>query len=274
VQDPDDGARQQPTETLQAGSSRPPLFQKVPTAWRQHGVTFIGFVLGIAAGGGAMLWWQARPEPPPPFHPDEHAVELILFEAPLPRTSPSGRESAISPLQVDGAVLLSGLVTSTVIGIGTPDDSLVVRAAALPVTVSPTARYQAVNLKIIVRDCKAATRWTPVDRPFTITWRDEYGRAHLDRAGDFGTFIANTLNRYVDRACDHAPKQVSALNRIDHATARHGNRPSGVDLHSCHCPSPENARLSAACRGEAIDWSWPMSGYADLRRMVALSAAR
>jgi hypothetical protein len=176
------------------------LFQKVPTRWRQHAAAFLAFVLGVAAGGGAVLWWQARPAPPP-FRADEHAVELVLFEAVPPRTHRSGWESESSPLHVDSAFLLSGAVTSTVITISNPDHSLDVRAPALPVTVSPTARFQSVTLKIIVRDCKAATRWTPVNRPFTITWRDEYGQGHLDRVGDFDRAMASSLIRYIDAVC-------------------------------------------------------------------------
>ncbi len=200
VREPDDHTAQQPTETLQVGPSRPTLFQKVPTEWRQHAVAFLAFVLGVAAGGGAVLWRQARPAPPP-FRVDEHAVELILFKAVPPRTHPRGWESEISPMQVNSALLLSGAVTSTVLTINNPDHSLDVRAPALPLTVSPTARFQSVNLKIMVRDCKAATRWTPVDRPFTITWRDEYGMGHLDRAGDFDRSIASSLIRYIDAVC-------------------------------------------------------------------------
>lgn len=147
-----------------------------------------------------MLWWQARPAPPP-VHADEHAVELMLFEAVPPRRHPSGWVSEISPLQVDSAFLLSGALTSTVLEIDNPDHGLDVRAPALPVTVSPTARFQSVDLKIVVRDCKAATRWTPVDRPFTITWRDERGGEHLDRAGDFDRSMASSLVRYIDAVC-------------------------------------------------------------------------
>ncbi len=200
VRDPDDHTAQQPTETLQVGPSRPPLFQEVPTQWRQHAVAFLGFVLGVAAGGGAVLWWQPRPAPSP-FRADEHAVELMLFEAVPPRTPPSGWESGTSPLQVDSAFFLSGAATSTVLTISNPDPSFDVRVPALPVTVSPTARFQSVNLTIIVRDCQAATRWTPVDRPFTITWRDEYGKGHLDRAGDFDGAMARSLIRYIDAVC-------------------------------------------------------------------------
>jgi hypothetical protein len=197
VQDLDGGVGRQPTETLQVGSSRPPLLEN---RWRRPAAAFLAFVVGVAAGGGAVLWWQAEPEPPPPSRPDEHAVELILFEAEPSRTHPGGAESETSPLQVDGAVLLSGLVTSTVLGIGL-GDGLDVRAPGLPATVSPTDRFQSVNLMILVRDCKVATQWTPGDRPFTIRWRDDFGRAHLDRAGDFGTTMANSLIRYIDGAC-------------------------------------------------------------------------
>ncbi len=153
-----------------------------------------------------MLWTRGQPAPPP-IQADEHAVELVLFEAEPPRTYPSGRESDIAPLQVDGALLLSGLVTSTVLGIGVLDGSLDVRARALPVTVSPTGRYQSVNLKISVRDCKAATGWTPGDRPFSLRWRDEYGQAHFDKAGDFGRSLASSLSRYIDAVCDNPPSR-------------------------------------------------------------------
>ena len=165
-------------------------------------MTFVVFSLGAAAGGGAVLWWQARPAPPP-IRADEHAVELVLFDAVSPRTQPGARKSAFSPLQVDGALLLSGGVTSTVLEIGALDRSLEVRAPALPLTFSPTGRFQSVDLRLIVRDCKAATRWTPGDRFFTIKWRDEYGEAHLDRAGDFGRSMAISLSRYIDAACEN-----------------------------------------------------------------------
>jgi hypothetical protein len=125
----------------------------------------------------------------------------MLFEAAPPRTHPSGREPDISPLHIKSAVLLSGAVTSTVLAINSPEASLDVRAPALPVIVTPTARIQSVNLKIIVQDCKAATRWTPADRPFTITWRDEHGREHLDRAGDFDRPMARSLIRNIEAVC-------------------------------------------------------------------------
>lgn len=209
MHDPGDHTAQQPTETLQVGPSQSP-FQKVPTQWRQPTVVFLAFVLGVAAGGGAVLGWPAPPAPPrpapPPFHVDEHAVELMLFEPVPPRTHPSRWESDNSPLQVDSGLLLSGAATSTVLGVDTPGRSLEVRAPALPMTVSPTSRFQWVNLKIIVRDCKAATRWTPVDRPFTITWRDEDGKVHLDRAGDFDRSMTSSLNRYIDAVCGNARK--------------------------------------------------------------------
>jgi len=169
-------------------------------------VAFLAFVLGVAAGGGAVLGWQAPPGPPP-FQVDEHAVELILFEVVPRRTHPSGRGSENSPLQVDSALFLAGAVTSTVLGVEHLDRSLDVRAPALPVTVSPTARFQSVNLEIIVRDCKAASRWTPVDRPFTITWRDEDGKRHLDRAGDFDRSMASSLIHYIDAVCGNAARE-------------------------------------------------------------------
>lgn len=158
-----------------------------------------------------MLGWQAPPAPPrpapPPFHVDEHAVELMLFEVVPPRTHPRGWGSENSPLQVDSALFLAGAATSTVLGVNNLDRSLDVRAPALPVTVSPIARFQSVNLEIVVRDCKAASRWTPVDRPFTITWRDEEGKSHLDRAGDFDRSMARSLIHYIDAVCGIAARK-------------------------------------------------------------------
>jgi hypothetical protein len=182
------------------------LFQKVPTQWRRHALAFRAFVLGVAAGGGAAMWWQAPPAPAP-FRADEHAVELLLFEAVPPRTLPREWESKNSPLRVDSAFLLSGAVTSTVLTISNADQSFDVRVPALPVTVSPTARFQLVKLEIIVRDCKAATRWAPADRPFTIAWRDEYGKRHLDRAGDFDKSMTSSLIHYIDALCGNAPRE-------------------------------------------------------------------
>jgi hypothetical protein len=96
-------------------------------------------------------------------------------------------------------------VTSTVLEIGALERSLEVRARDLPVTVSSTDRFQSVSLGIIVRDCEAATRWVPGDRPFTVRWRDEFGEVHLDRAGDFDRSLASSLVRYVDAACANPP---------------------------------------------------------------------
>lgn len=164
-------------------------------------MAFLAFLIGVGAGGGAVLWWQARPVPLP-ARTDEHAVELVLFGVVPPSTRPGASKAGVRALQVDGAVLLSGRVTSTVLEIGSLDRSLEVRASALPVAVSPADRFQSVDLRLIVRDCEAASRWAPDDRPFTIEWRDEYGRAHLDRAGDFGRSTAISLIRYIDAVCD------------------------------------------------------------------------
>jgi hypothetical protein len=209
VRDLDDGTAQQPQELLQVGPSRPTffarvstkLFDKIPTSWRAHSAAVLAFVLGVAVGGGAGLWWwQSRPAPPP-ARVDEHKVELVLFEAVPPQTAPGGRGFETSALYVDGAVLLSGVVTSTVLTVGALH-GLDVRAPALPAKVSPTSRFQPVTLEIVVRDCAAATRWAPDDRPFTISWRDEYGKVHLDRAGDFDSSMSDLLSQYVDAACD------------------------------------------------------------------------
>lgn len=159
-------------------------------------------MLGVAAGAGTVLWWQAEPAPTP-FRADEHAVELILFEAVPPRSEPGGTGSEAGPLRIDGAVLLSGTVASTVSRIETTAPSLDVLAPTLPVTVSPTDRFRSVELRISVRDCETATRWTPTDRPFTIAWRDEFDRMHTDRAGDFGRSTASSLVRYIGAVCDN-----------------------------------------------------------------------
>lgn len=158
-----------------------------------------------------MLAWRDPPAPSRPASPpsfvDEHDVELLLFEVVPPPTHPSGWEPENSRLHVDGAVFLSGAVTSTVLGVTNADHGIDVRAPALPVTVSRSARFQSVTLEIIVRDCTAARRWTPVDRPFTITWRDEHGMRHLDRAGDFDRSLARSLTRYIDAVCDNAARK-------------------------------------------------------------------
>jgi hypothetical protein len=195
-------AAQQATETLQVGASGQRSSEKGPTSRRQVAVV-LAFIVGVAVGGGALLRWQARPAEPA-FHGDEHAVELVLFAA-APAGSRAGRSgSHADPLHVDGGVLLSGSVTSTVLRISTPGRSLGVRAPALPVTVSPTARFRSVELRLTVRDCRAASRWAlDVDRPFTIAWRDEDGRVHLDRAGDFDRSLAISLVGYVDSSCDN-----------------------------------------------------------------------
>jgi len=161
----------------------------------------VALVLGVAAGASTVLWWQAEPAPTP-FRADQHDVELVLFEAVPPATLPGGKGSEAGPLQIDGALLLSGTVASTVSRIEATNPSLDVSARTLPVTVSPTDRFRSVELWISVRDCERATGWEPADRPFTITWRDEFDRMHTDRAGDFGRSTATSLLRYIDAVCD------------------------------------------------------------------------
>ncbi|MGH8527690.1 MAG: hypothetical protein ACREXY_26785 [Gammaproteobacteria bacterium] len=210
MRDPDDHRdlgdhiAQQPKDALQVRPTRSQLLARMPAGWRQPAVGLLGFVLGVAAVGGALLARQALPDPSP-FRADEHAVELILFNATPPRTPERGSESEKSPLRVDSALLLSGLQPSTVAKIGTTaGQGLGVRAPDLPVTISPTDRFQSIDLEIIVRECKGATRWTPGDRPFVITWRDEYGTLHTDRAGDFDRSLGRSLIRYIDAVCGSA----------------------------------------------------------------------
>ena len=173
-------------------------------------MAIVAFVLGVVAGAGGVLGWQARPEPPPagpsraeppPFRVDEHAVELLLVEAAPPRSRPGGREPADSLLHVDGVVLLLGRATATVLSIGSLGGGLDLRAPALPVTVSPTTRFRSIDLDIVVRDCAAAARWAPVDRPFAITWRDRDGMEHTDRVGDFDRSMARMLTRHIGAVC-------------------------------------------------------------------------
>jgi hypothetical protein len=164
-------------------------------------MTLLVFLVGVAAGGGGALWWGNEPVPPRAFRADEHAVELVLFKSGSGNMAQRGLGGEAVPLRIDGALLLSGLVTSTVSTISTPGDSLFVRVEALPVTVSPSDRFQSVSLEIMVRDCKAASRWRPVNRPFSITWRDAYGRTHRDRAGDFDRPMTDLLTSYIAAAC-------------------------------------------------------------------------
>jgi hypothetical protein len=179
------------------------VWERIPAKWRPPAAFLVAFVLGVTAGVGAVLWQQTEPEPVP-FRADEHAVELVLFQEVSARTHPTEHEPQAGPLHVNSALLLSGLVTSTIVAITAPGSGLDVRVPALPVTVSPTGRLHEVALKVIVRDCNAAMRWIPGDRPFAITWRDEYGRVHMDRAGDFGLAIADSFTRYINVVCDNS----------------------------------------------------------------------
>ena len=205
VHDPEDGGGLEPSETLEGGSGRPPAWERISPRWRLRVVSLLVFVLGVAAGVSAVVWRQTGPEPGP-SRGDEHAVELVLFQALPTGSSPSGREPRVHPLYIDGAILLSGLVTSTIVSITASGIGLNVRVPALPVTVSPTARLHELALRITVRECKAAARWTPRERPFAVSWRDEYGQVHLDRAGDFGPSVAESMSRYIHAVCDKATR--------------------------------------------------------------------
>lgn len=154
-------------------------------------------VVGVVAGALAVLGWQqderSTPAPARAARGDEHDVELLLYEV-----VPAGRGRA---LRVHGGLLQSGGATSTVVSMGSLDGGLEILAPRLPVTVSPTARYRTVTLTFLVGDCRTATGWTPGERPFTLTWRDEYGDTHLDRGGDFDPSVGTAIVRYVDAAC-------------------------------------------------------------------------
>lgn len=179
------------------------MWERVPAAWRTPAAALVAFVLGVAAGMGTMAWRQSGPEPAP-LRVDEHAVELVLFRAVPARSRPGASQAT---LHVDGALLLSGSVTSTILTIRASGSGLGLRVPALPVTVSPTARLQEVVLEVVVRDCGAAMRWAPKDRPFVITWRDEYDRVHTDRAGDFSPPMSAFFNRYLAAACDEPTRR-------------------------------------------------------------------
>lgn len=202
----------------------------MPAQWRHSVVVLLAFVLGAAVGGGVVLGWPAIPgmsgPAPPPLQVDEHAVRLVLLSAVPAPTHPRGRGCEHSPLHVDGALFLAGTVASTVVGVDSLDRSVDVRVAGLPVTVSPAARIQSVTLEIIVRDCTAAGRWRPLDRPFTISWRDEAGKRHLDRAGDFDRSMSRSLVRYVDAVCDAKGPSITRSGRSEVA---HLVRPAAVD---------------------------------------------
>ncbi len=168
--------------------------------WRQRAAVPVALVLGIVAGAAGAAWWQS-PQPTSPPRVDEHAVELALFEVVPLGKRPARREARPSAIRLAGGFLLSGAVRSTVLTISSPDDALDVSAPALPVTVSPAARFRSVELRIVVRDCEVAGRWSPTDRPFTVTWRDEHGEEHRDRAGDVDRALAEVLVRHIEAMC-------------------------------------------------------------------------
>jgi hypothetical protein len=165
----------------------------------------VAFLVGVVAGAGAVLWWQAQPTPPtsptpPRVRADEHAVELVLFKA-VPKPGPTGEGAG--PLHIDGALLLSGQIASTVLSIEFLGESLDVRAPRLPLTVSPSDRFRSIRLRVSVGDCERAIRWDqPGVRPFIITWRDAFDRTHTDRAGDFGKSTGDSMIRYMHAVCD------------------------------------------------------------------------
>jgi len=211
VAGPGDDTWQQPTETLQGGPSRPSLVEKVPPPWWRPAAAVAGFVLGVVAGVGGVLGWQVGLEPPqdappvverPPFRSHEHGVELLLTHAAPAQSGPGGRASGIGPLHVDSVLLLLGRDPINVLRVSGLGRSLRVRARALPVTVSPAARFRWIRLEVVVRDCTRPAGWGPGDRPFFIVWRDEEGLEHSDRVGDFDRSVARSLNRYVRAVCD------------------------------------------------------------------------
>ncbi|UPK75598.1 hypothetical protein MU582_02870 [Nocardioidaceae bacterium SCSIO 66511] len=157
-------------------------------------------ILGAAAGVGAVLWLEDEPKPDAHV-PHEHAVELVLLGQSASRVTQTAEPPIRGVVAVDAAVLLSGAVTSTVTDIKNLDRRLAVRAEGLPLTVSPADRFQLVDLEVKVRDCTAASNDESLDLPFTIAWRDEYGREHTDSAGDMNGAIRRELTGFIDQAC-------------------------------------------------------------------------
>lgn len=207
--DRDDPTAQLP-ETLEVGNSRPPA-GRPPARWWRDSAAILVLLVGVALGAVAVLVWQDRAGSPPPADSDdqrsqpfdEHAVELILLRT-VPPETPQGKAAAeTDELHVAGAILLSGIVTSTVWEINDTSHGLDVRSPSLPVTVTPATRYQFLTLRIVVRDCKKATRWRPAagTRPFTVAWRDEGGKEHLDRAGDFDLPVATSFAHHIAAEC-------------------------------------------------------------------------
>lgn len=194
------------SETLRGGPARPPLFERIPVRRRLPLVAVLAFALG-AGGAGALVVGRQATSPPvqnsssEPGSFDEHDVELILFQASRARPRGGSSQSRGRVVHLESAVFLSGGLTSTILTVEALEPSLDIRASALPVTISPSNRYQLIALEIIIRDCEAANEWTPADRPFFITWRDELGKEHLDRAGEFNPTTATSLTREVNNAC-------------------------------------------------------------------------
>ena len=87
-------------------------------------------------------------------------------------SQPDGSGLRSAPLRIGGAVILSGVVTSTVLRI--------------------------------------EGRWRPVDRPFLVFWRDEYGKKHLDRAGDFSWSVSKAMPRLRPALQDGLTRSVTA----------------------------------------------------------------
>ncbi|WP_028660816.1 hypothetical protein [Nocardioides insulae] len=181
------------------------LLKWVPGRWR----TPLAGVLGLIVGGVGTLAVLAaldrRPDSatPAPLRVDEHSVELILTRTANPRPG-QGEEVVPVGLHLDGVVLLSGSVRSTVLWIDAPGGGLEVVTAGLPLTVDTSSRLSPVSLSVAVRDCAAALRWEPADRPFTIAWRDEYDGEHVDRAGDFDQSVGEALERFITASCPAA----------------------------------------------------------------------
>lgn len=191
-------------ETLQVGPDRPPLWQRVPDRWRQTAVVLLALALGMLLGAVVTHTWREDPAPAPrephePVRTHEHDVELVVLGAVLPeRVTP---ERATRPLRLRAAVLLSGNEPSEVVDIDSLDGSLVVSVEGLPFTVSPSDRLHAVALEVVPRDCAAARRWPPDARPFAVTWQDQDGVEHTDRAGDHQPAAARAVRRYAKAAC-------------------------------------------------------------------------
>lgn len=197
------------------------MFARLTPAWRYRGVIAMALVLGVIMGGAAVSWWKDRP-PDPPRSPSKAAEELrssppvaendvrLVLSGVAARTRSHAENGTIGgrPLRIDAALLHSrGAGTATVTRIHRPGGGLVIRARALPATLSVNHSFEKVRLQITPGDCALATQWTPSAQPFMLTWHDDRGDVHMQLGGDHDAPMELSLISYLDAACGHLPAQ-------------------------------------------------------------------